>query len=242
MIWIPVLDIIGSLIAVGLVFYEMKKRRISIVFSNLNSAIIKLKESAVFFLSNMATTTFTALNTLLIGIFVDTQHVAEWGVCMQMVAAVQSMYTPLTDGIYPYMIKSRDWKIIRKAAFIYMPIITAGCIFTFVVSKYALLIIAGAEYVSAVPLLRAFIPLLFFSFPAILYGWPALGAIGKTKETTKTTIITACIQVLGLVLLLAVGQFNVINLALLRGATEILLFAMRLTYCIKFKKEFNNFG
>ena len=136
------------------------------------------------------------------------------------------------------MVKTKDWKIIQKTARIFMAIITCGCIFTFVVAKITLLIIGGEKYITAVPLLRAFIPLLFFSFPAMLYGWPALGAIGKTKETTKTTLITAAMQVAGLFALLLIGQFNVINLALLRGITEAGMFAMRYRYCRKFKGEF----
>ena len=106
------------------------------------------------------------------------------------------------------------------------------------IAKYALLIIGGEKYVTAVPLLRAFIPLLFFSFPSILFGWPALGAIGKEKETTLTTIITAFLQIGGLLILLLIGQFNVINLAFLRGFTEACMFAMRYRYCKKFKGEF----
>ena len=54
----------------------------------------------------MASTTFTALNTLLIGIFLTTGEVAEWSLCLQMVSAVMSLYTPVTDGIYPYMLNA----------------------------------------------------------------------------------------------------------------------------------------
>ena len=239
-LWIPVLDILGSLVAIVLVFWEMKKRAISIKFTGLKSALKKLHDSAIFFVSNMATTTFTALNTILIGIFIDTQHVAEWTLCMQMVSAVQAMYTPVTDGIYPYMVKSRDWKLIRKATMIFMPIIFAGCVFTFFAARLALVILGGEKYASAVPLLRAFIPLLFFSFPAMLYGWPALGSIGKSKETTRTTVTTAGIQIAGLVILLLLNQFTVINLAILRGTTELFMLAMRYGYCRKFMSEFAN--
>lgn len=238
MMWIPILDIIGSFVAIALAFWEMKKRNIRIKFTGIKNALVKLKESAVYFLSNMATTTFTAFNTILIGIYIDAQHVAEWSVCLQMVTAVMSMYTPVTDGIYPYMVKSKDWKLIRKTAMIYMPIIALGCIFTFFVARIALLIIGGEKYATAVPLLRSFIPLLFFSFPAMLCGWPALGSIGKERETTMTTVITAVIQVVGLIILLATGHFDVVYLALLRGFTEMLMLAMRYGYCRRFRGEF----
>lgn len=238
LLWIPFLDIIGSLVAIVLVLYEIRKRDIRIKVTGIKSAWAKLKESGLFFLSNMASTTFTALNTLLIGIFIDAKRVAEWSVCLQMVSAVQAMYTPITDGIYPYMVKNKNWKLLTKTAKRFMILVSVGCVCTFFVAKYALLIIGGEKYVTAVPLLRAFIPLLFFSFPSMLYGWPALGAIGKTRETTITTVITAVLQVMGLVLLLLTGQFNVINLAILRGVTEACMFAMRYGYCKKFKGGF----
>lgn len=238
MLWIPALDILGSLVAIAMVFREMKKRDIRIRMTGLRSAWRKLKESAVYFLSSMASTTFTALNTLLIGLFIDVQQIAEWSVCMQMVSAVQAMYTPVTDGIYPHMVKTRDWHLIRRVAKIFMPLIAAGCVFTFFAAEYALLLVGGEKYVTAVPLLRAFIPLLFVSFPAMLFGWPALGAIGKEKETTKTTLITATVQILGLLLLLLCSKFTVINLALLRGSTDLLMFALRYGYCRKYRREF----
>ena len=64
---------------------------------------------------------------------------------MQMVSAVQSMYSPITDGIYPQMVKNKNWKLVEKTAKVFMSIVTVGCIFTFVVAKYALLIIGGEK-------------------------------------------------------------------------------------------------
>ena len=46
--------------------------------------------------------------------------------------------------------------------------------------------------------MRCLVPVLFFSFPAMLFGWPVLGAIGKVKENTKTTISAALVQIAGL--------------------------------------------
>lgn len=237
-LWIPALDILGSLVAIGLVVMEMKKRGYGVKFTGISAALQKLKDSFVFFVSNMASTTFTALNTLLIGIFINASDVANWSLCLQMVSAVQAMYTPITDGIYPHMVKNKDLGLIKKTAKIFMTVITIGCVFTWIVAKYALLIVGGEKYIDAVPLLRAFVPLLFFSFPSMLYGWPALGAIGKSKETTTTTVLTVVLQVAGLVILLVIGKFKVVNLALLRGVTEACMFAMRFIYVRKFREEF----
>ena len=103
-LFVPLLDAFGSLVAVILVFVELKKENIKIHFSGISTAWKKLKNSFVYFASNMATTAFGALNTLLIGAFLPATEVAYWSVCMQLIGAVQTMYTPITDGIYPEMI------------------------------------------------------------------------------------------------------------------------------------------
>ena len=237
-LFIPILDIMGTLFAIGLVYFDLKKRKIFLKITSLSAIISKIKESAVYFASDIATTAFGALNTLLIGIYITEAEVADWSLCMQLVVAVQSMYSPLANSIYPEMVKSRNFDIVKKTLKIFMPVIALGCIFTLFIAKYALLIVGGEQYIDAAPLLRCFVPVMFFGFLSMLFGWPTLGAIGKTKETTKTTIFTAIVQILGLIVLLLTNQFNLINIALLRGGTEMLLFVFRYSYYRKFKNEF----
>ena len=236
--WIPILDIIGSFIAVFFVVLEIKNLNVSVCFGSLKTALLKIKNSAVYFFSNIASAAFMSLNTLLIGIFLTKTEIAYWSLCLQMVTAVQALYTPLTDGIYPHMVKTRDLDLLKKAAKIYMPLVTIGCIFTLVMAKNALYLLGGYQYIGAANVLRTLVPVLFFSFLSMLFGWPALGAIGKQKETTFTTIFAATIQVIGLFILIICGKFNLINIAILRGITEFILFSLRFRYVIKFKMFF----
>lgn len=241
-LWIPVLDLISSLIAIlitlFLVFYKLKLRiRIVSIIASLKM----LKDSSFYFLSNMATTAFGALNTLLIGIVIlDKGEIAYWTVCSTVVAAIQSLYTPITNGIYPYMIKHKDLNYIHKVLLIITPILLVGATCGFFLSKTVLYILGGEKYVNAYVLLRCLIPLIFISFPSMLYGWPTLGAVGKVKQTTFTTIAAAIVQVAGLLLLIAFNQFNLINIAWLRFGTELVLFGSRCTLTYKYKHLFTS--
>lgn len=126
---VPLLDAVGSLVAVLLVFVELKKENIAIRFSGVKAAWKKLRDSFVYFASNMATTAFGALNTLLIGAFLPATEVAYWSVCMQLIGAVQTMYTPIIDGVYPEMIRTKSWDFIKHLLMIFMPIVFAGSAF-----------------------------------------------------------------------------------------------------------------
>jgi len=197
-----------------------------------------LKESFVYFLSDMASTAFGALNTLIIGIVMVERDIVIWGIAIQFVSVVQMMYNPIINSIYPHMVREKSLGVIKKVLMIFMPLIVVGCIITWFGADILVAILSGGNYPDAAPLLRWFIPLLFISFPAMLFGWPVLGAIGKNRETTFTTIVAAAAQVLGLIGLLLLNRFTLFNLTVLRAGTDLLMFLHRAWYCRKYRNEF----
>ena len=237
---IPLFDILGSVVALALVLIEIRKMGITITRMPLSDALSRLKESAIYFASDMATTAFGALNTLLVGIFVTKTDVSYWSLCMQLISAVQSLYTPITNGIYPSMVRTKSLKFLKKILLIFMPIVVIGCIICVLLSSFIVTLIGGPQYTAAAPVFRTLVPVLLFSFPGMLLGWPALGPIGKQKETTMTTVITAIFQVCGLGMLIVTEKFNLINIAILRGITEGLMMFLRSGLCIKYRNEFDD--
>lgn len=236
LMWIPVLDIIANSVAIAITLVIINKLDIKIRVSGIKDCFSMIADSFTYFLSNIATTAFSALNTLLIGIYItDLKQVAYWSLCMSMINAVQSMYTPICNGIYPHMVKEKSLKFIHKILLIFMPIVTAGCVFSIIMAKFALYIVGGEKYVEACTLFRLMIPILFFSFPSMLYGWPTLGAIDKAKQTTASTIASAAVQITGLGILIATKHFTVISLAVLRVFTEFSLMFVRM--CITYRHK-----
>lgn len=237
---ISILEIIGSLAAVIAVSVIMRKIGIVISFSNLKVWIDKIKDSFVYFISNFATTAFGALNTVVIGIFLNTADVAYWGLCMQIVGAIQNMYTPISNSIYPHMLTLKSKKFIHKTMVIFMPIVTAGCLFCLLLGGKIIVFVAGHQYEQAVPVFYTLIPVLFLGFPAIMYGWPTLGAIGKEKETSTSTVVASIVQVILLIILIITNSFTLINVALCRCISELILFGTRFFYYKKYSFLFND--
>ena len=73
----------------------------------------------------------------------------------------------------------------------------------------------------------------------MLCGWPSLGAIDKVRQTTLTTIISACTQCFGLGILILCGAFTLPCIAIVRDITEGVLLGTRAGFVIKYKKDFN---
>ena len=227
---IPILEIIGTLAACLFVIAFLFKDRLPFFVSNIRVLLRDIKESFVFFASNFATTFLGSFTTIIAGAALPTREIAYWSVCMQLVSAVKVMYSPITNSLYPDMLQKPRKRTLNKAMKIIMPLVVAGCVFTFVFARIILTILGGAKYAVAAGTLRLLIPILFFSFPSMLYGWPALGAIGKEKQTTLTTVIAAIFQIVSMALLLMIRAVSLKTLAISCGMAECVLLISRYYY------------
>ena len=239
MLLIPILDIISSLVAVLLVLYKVKKLELTLKFTGLKNSLKSIKESFVYFLSSVASTSFNALSTLVIGLMISPTEVAYWSLCIQITGTIQSCYSPFSEGVYPEMIKTKNISLMKKILKIFLPLVFIGCIIMYFIAGPALNLLGGQKYLVAVPILRILIPTLFFGFVAIMLGWPTLGAIGKTKETTISTVVSVLVNFILLVVLIIFDKFTLVNIAIVRVITEIILFSIRLYYTKKNIHLFN---
>lgn len=228
MILIPFLDILGTLIAVVWVNFEIKKLGIKLEIVGVKKVMESLRGSLTYFTSNIATTAFSAFNTIVVGIILGPTKVAFWTMLMSLVIGVQGLYSPISDGIYPHMIKTKSLSLFRKILLIFSPILILGCLFTFTFARFIVSLIGGHKYVVMYPLLQLSVPLLFVSFYSILCGWPLLGAINKVKQTTLTTLIASFCQVMGVALLAVSGTLTLPSLVILRIISESVLLLSRL--------------
>ena len=238
MIFLPVLDIFASFVAIILIHLELKKLKIRIYEDSLRNSIQALRESFVYFISEMSATVFNALNTVLVGIFLSPRDIAFWGLVLTFIGAVQSLYYPVSDGIYPEMVKNHNIKLFNRILLIFTPLILIGCLIVYFGASIIMFIIGGLKYVGVAYLLRASIPLLFILFYSILCGWPLLGAINKNKEVTFTTIIGAIFQILGLLILISTHNFDLLTVLIVRTLSECVILLSRLQLFWKYRLLF----
>lgn len=227
MILIPVIEIIGNILAGTISLLLFRRLGIRFFVSGLRTWLRNLKVSGVYFLSNFATTFLGALTTLIVGIVMSKSDVAFWSVCMMVVSAAKSMYAPLGNSLYPHMVVHEDLKLIRKTCLMFtVPLIAcAGIVMLFGTELMAL--VGGAPYAAAGETLKMLVPVLLFSFYSMLLGWPALGVVGKAQDVTLTTVGTALLQLAILGGLIATNTMSLATLAIACGISEFVLLASR---------------
>lgn len=242
LILVPVAYFIGTVIAAVYTNYHMiNKLGYRFSLSGIGDAISELKDSSIYFLSTFASTALSVTSTFVMGLVgMPVVEIAYWGVAFQVVQAVQSMYDPITTSIYPHVAEKKNYKFVLQVTMGLLPLVAIGCIALYWLAGLAVQIIAGDEFLAAVPVLQCLIPVLLFSFIAQMFGFPLLGALGRQKQTSFTTLIAAAAQVLGLIILIIFDQFTLVSLCVLRNITEVILMVLRIYFVCAFLQEIRN--
>lgn len=239
LILVPVLEVLGAFIAFAWSWQNVLVVR-SITFMKVKASKLAsvFRESSVYFVSSAATTVFTALTTLMIGVYVsDVAQISYWSIATTAIAAVQSLYTPIVNSLYPHMCIRKDFSLVKKLLMLGLPTVLLGTILFALLGDVVMLVLGGHEFVDGAYLVRMLAPVLFLSFPAMLLGFPVLAAIGKARWLTESSVIAAGFHIAGLLVLAFGGWFTIANVAILRCVTEGVLLVTRGGFSVKAYQE-----
>lgn len=236
-LYLPILNILGVIISACLTWYVIIARlKIKIIFTNLFECYNALKKSSTYFIANIATTVFGALNTVLLGSYVSVNQIAYWGIGEKLLITAQMFYTPIINSIYPHMIAKKDFTFMKKIILIGLIPITIATALSFVYAEPIIEILCGSEFIEAAPVYRALAPILILSFPALLLGFPVLGVLGKVKAVSYSTVYTSVFHLIGMLVLISFSKFNILNLAILRSITELFILSYRFLIVLNIKR------
>lgn len=222
-------DIAGSL--VGLIWsFSATKRMfgVGIAAPSIKQSVVELKDSAIYCISNVSSSLLSGFTTIIIGLaLTDNTDIAFWSLTLTTVNAVQALYTPITNSLYPHMLNSRDFGFAKKLALLALPALAIGTAAYCLLSEPIMLLLGGTEYVGAAHVMWVISPVLAFSFYAMLIGWPVIGAMGYVKELTATTIFAGAFNVIAMLALYLTGTATLDSICVVRWLADAVLFGAR---------------
>ena len=232
--WIPVLDILSNGIALAWSFAAAKRKfGTTIKWVLLCEALAELRTSGLYCFSNMAASVFSGFTTLLIGVVVnDAAQVSYWSLSVTAITAVQSLYSPIINSLFPHMVSTGDYSFARKLGLLALPAVLIGTVVFCLLSNFIMFVLGGEQYLAGAWVLVWVSPLLIFSFFGMLFGWPVLGAAGKVAEVTRSTVISALFCIAGLLTISLNGFAELHAICVIRCMTEALLFGLRFYYAL----------
>ena len=217
---IPTLLCIGNAGAlIGIYWHVFNKLRIFFCKVSVEDLLYYLKRSSTFFFSRIADTVYSTSNTIILGSF--NSSAAGFYTSVDKIRALSNnCFTPISDSIYPYMIKNKDYKLIKKVLWYLLPPIFLVCIFIFIFAKQICIILFGIEFLPAYKILQAITPMIIFTLPIYLLGFPTLGAMGIPKYANFSIYTGTIIHIINLTFLIFTGNLNMVTLTISSSLAE----------------------
>ncbi len=122
---------------------------------------------------------------------------------------------------------------LKKLYLLCLPVLLAGMVAFFLLSRPVMWLLGGDEYLNGSYVLAILSPIILFSFYVQLSGWPSLGAVGKVKELTITTVWGTLFHLFELVLLAMFTHYELWLVASARVLSEGVTAVLRIIECRK---------
>lgn len=227
---IPILNIIGNSAALfGVYLHLYRQMHIKFVKCRAHEIWDSFRRSSTFFYSRIATSIYTASNTVILSVIsAGTTTVGYYTLADKLVTTAKSGLSPISDSMYPYMTKNRDFKLVWRILRLFMPIIIGGCVVVFIFARPLCEFVFGAGYGDAAPVLRAMLPVVVVILPSYILGFPTLSAMGLSKYANYSVVFGSVLHIINLLILYFTGNMNMVTLGVLVSIAEIAILAFRI--------------
>lgn len=239
---VPFLTAMGFLVAGVWSLYLVKKEfNIRFVWQTKATLKFQLAEGWHVFFSSMAISLYTISTTFILGLFTNNSIVGYFAAANKIVQAVKSLYTPVSQAIYPLISKKIHEDKQAGLMFIYKTTLIVG-IGMFLISSVLFLsaesvvnLLLGEQYQQSVLLLQIMAFLPFVIALSNIFGIQTMLNLGYKREFSFFVVITA-ISGLGLALILT-PLYDAIGVSVAMLIVEILItFMLGLFVLIKIRK------
>ena len=226
---VPILLLVGNVIAV-LFAYSHLFKTFKYHFSKVSAKQVfaDFKRSSIFFYSRIASTVYSATNTVILG-FVDTAGLITgyYSSADKIVTTAKNGMSPISDSLYPYMVKNRDFGPAKKILTVIMIPIILGCIGVGIFAEPLCIFAFGKEFADTANILRAFLPTIAVILPSYIFGFPMMGALGISKYANYSVFVATGVHICGIAILALTGNITGITLAGMTSISEWTIFLYR---------------
>ena len=230
-----VADIAGAAIGLMWSFVAMWRLfEVGVKQPTFRHGIHELRDSAIYCISNVSSALFSGFTTIIIGLAItDKAEIAFWSITLTTVSAVQSLFNPIVNSLYPHMLNNKDFRFSKILAIIALPFLLLGTFAYCYFADYIMIVLGGYAFIDGAHTMRLISPILIISFYGMLIGWPILGAMGYVKELTASTVLAGIVNIIVLTTLLTFDLIRLDVICVVRWGTDALLLLSRVWILVK---------
>lgn len=229
---VPLFTSIGNIVALAFIYWHLfTKMGVHFVRITVKDVFSEIKSSAFFFFSRIATTAYSQLNGIILG-NVNGKSASFYYRSADTVlnAARTGIVSPVSDSLYPHMMRTKQFSLIKKTLKFGLPILIAGCAGVFALAPTLCTLwlkdpVSGRE---TALILRCLMPTVVLALPNYLLGFPTLGAMGLSKYVNQSTVFGTIFHLSLLCVMAISGGLSTVTLCILSCITETMILTYRI--------------
>lgn len=240
---IPLFNALGAAGSCIWTYYDVYHRLgVRLVRVTPSYVLQTMKRSAGFFVSRIASTAYGAANTLILGFWFPegSALLGYYTSAEKLMNTAKSAFTPIADSLYPYMVKNKNYSLVKKVMLVLMPVIFIGCAVLWIFAEPFCVLFLGAEYAASAEIFRVFIPVILITLPSYLFGFPVLSPMGLAKYANISVVAGAAVHAVLLFILFVSGALDGKNVGIATCITESVILIFRITVVIIHKNKIRN--
>jgi polysaccharide transporter, PST family len=240
---VPIFNTLGYLIA-GVISFVVAFKIFKLVFTfpRINEMKIQMKEAWPIFLSTFSMNLYRNANVLLLGFLTNYTMVGFYASAEKVIKGVQSLITPLSDALFPYMSKRfakdstrQNISFLFRLGKNYFVVLTVISVLFLIFAKPIVSIFLGDKFVSSIPDIQIMSFVVLFGGMNYLLGILGLVNLGYKKKFMIFVAITGVISIINLFWLIHLWTDKGASASML--ISEMFLFILLSVFVFNLKKS-----
>lgn len=224
---VPILTAVGEGISVIIMWRAAGRLGIKVFDAREKVGREFFGKSSWYFLSRISGAVSSYGNIIVLGLVLPEAQVAQYSIAYSLIAVAQSFITPVADSLYPYMVKNKNFSLVKKIIFIAEPVLVIACIIGGLIAAPVITFVFGKEYNAAAEVFCRLLPIVLVTLPGCLLGFPTLSALGLYREANAANFAASVFHIVGLAVLYSANNITIFTVAVLTSCTEWLVFTIR---------------
>ena len=232
---LPLFLLVGNAAALALsVRYDRRQFGIRLKKPSFGEMAEIIRDAFPFFFSRVSSTVYSTANPIVLNMFCSgSSAVGFYSASEKFLSITKSLVSPVADSLYPYMVKNKDFGLVKKLLVVSVPIILVFAVVVFLFSDQICLFIFGPGYDAAGNIVRCLLPAIMVIVPSYIVCFPVLVPMGLSNYANASNVVGLCVQLALLVALAFLGKIDVYTICLSTSASEVAVFLFRIAVVIR---------
>jgi polysaccharide transporter, PST family len=183
---VPVADGIAQLTGAAIGIFLIYRSGYRIAMPTRRDIRYAIRLTGGFYLSRLAVTAYSGSAIIILGLVTTPSLVALYSLAEQLYRAIQSLFGPVVQALYPYMARERDLVLLRKVALGFAAVAVAGGIVGYLISPWLIGRIFGPSWIPSAAVMNVFLIAVTVHVMTILAGYPLAAALDRLDVANRS--------------------------------------------------------